>query len=77
MIFKIILLCLILGFLVFLLGYTIGRRVGKKEGFIEGQVIIPMELKQKLMESTICPLCHQELNRGEICDKILQKDKII
>ncbi|HHW02754.1 MAG TPA: hypothetical protein GXX35_08095 [Thermoanaerobacterales bacterium] len=70
MIFKTILLILILGLSVFLLGYAIGRRIGKKEGFSEGEAIIPMELKRKLMENGICPLCHQDCNFLKISPKI-------
>lgn len=74
MTYKIVMLCLILGFSVFLAGFAIGRRVGTKEGHSESEAIIPIKLKQKLMESSFCPLCHQELhqelNEGEMYDKI-------
>jgi len=74
MTYKIVMLCLMLGFSVFLAGFAVGRRVGIKEGRSEGEAIVPIKLKQKMMESCFCPLClrelSQELNEGKIYDKI-------
>lgn len=70
MIYKIVLLYLILFFSIFFIGYAIGRRIGKKEGCYESEITIPIKLKQKMMQTSFCPLCYRELNESDICDKI-------
>lgn len=70
MIYKVIILWIMLALFLFLMGYSFGRRVGIKEGKEEEALILPIDLKQKLLESSVCPLCHQKLMEKQRCDKI-------
>lgn len=75
MVFDKILLLAVLEIAVFLLGYAIGRRVGKKEGITEGMSILPLDWRRQLNETSICPLCSQQLNTNKNCDKIHNRDQ--
>jgi hypothetical protein len=70
MIYKNILLYIILFLSIFSMGYAIGRRIGKKEGYCESEIIIPIKLKQNMMQSSFCPICCRKLNEINVCDKI-------
>lgn len=74
MLFDKVLLIAVLEIAVFLFGYTIGRRVGKREGITEGMSLLPLDLKKQLYETSICPLCSQQLNTNKNCDKIHNRD---
>lgn len=72
--YKGILLLAILEIAVFLLGYALGRRAGKKEGITEGMSLVPLEWRKELYETSICPLCTQELNIHMNCDNIHNRE---
>ncbi|HHY42219.1 MAG TPA: hypothetical protein GX514_05165 [Thermoanaerobacterales bacterium] len=74
MLFDKVLLIAVLEIAVFLFGYAIGRRVGKREGITEGMSLLPLDLKKQLYETSICPLCSQQLNTNKNCDKIHNRD---
>jgi hypothetical protein len=74
MFYNRILLFAILEIAVLLLGYALGRRVGKKEGMTEGMSLVPLEWRKELYETSICPLCTQELNIHMNCDNIHNRD---
>lgn len=69
-----ILLLIIPATAVFLLGYALGRRAGKKEGMAEGMSLAPLEWRKQLYETSICPLCTQELNKHMNCDNVHNRD---
>jgi len=74
MLFDKVLLIAVLEIAVFLFGYAIGRRVGKRESITEGMSLLPLDLKKQLYETSICPLCSQQLNTNKNCDKIHNRD---
>lgn len=59
---------------VFLIGYSIGRRIGICQGKNEGLVFYLIKLKQEMLETSLCPLCHHKLNQDINCDNIHNRD---
>ncbi|MGI5858948.1 MAG: hypothetical protein ACOX8P_06455 [Tepidanaerobacteraceae bacterium] len=59
---------------IFLLGYALGRRAGKKEGVTEGMSLVPLEWRKEMFETSICPLCTQELNIRTNYDNIHNRE---
>jgi hypothetical protein len=74
MLFDQLLLIAVLEIAVFLFGYALGRRAGKQEGITVGMNFLPLDWRRQLNETSICPLCSQELNINKNCDKIHNRD---
>lgn len=74
MLFDKILLITVLEIAVFLFGYALGRRAGKQEGITEGMSLLPLDWRRQINETSICPLCNQELNINTNYDKIHNRD---
>jgi hypothetical protein len=72
--FHKIVLMLIIILSVFLCGYAYGRRVGLKQGIKEGEIIIPLDLKRKMLETSFCPICFNKLKTITNCGNIHNRE---
>jgi hypothetical protein len=71
---KIILMLIVLLF-AFLSGYTHGRRVGVKQGIKAGEISVPVDLKRKMLETSLCPICLNKLKTDIDCDNIHNREE--
>ncbi len=73
--FHKIILMLIVTLSVFLCGYAYGRRVGLKQGIKEGEIIIPLDLKRKMLKTSFCPICFNKLKTSNDCGNIHNREE--
>lgn len=57
----------------FLLGYCMGKRQGRETGYREAQAMVPLQLRQRSLETGNCALCETNWTKAAKCE-IFSKD---